>query len=320
MKASVDGIKALNASIAAAQAGAAPEPERVLPDALADWLVRLRILEGVPFEYLVPDEELLPRESIRFFYLDRNWTDALVQGALAVGAVSTRDRIDVGARGPAIRAELDAREHDARAARGGVASVRGDAETVTGFVVRSRAISGWPGVQVRAYRRVGDEAEGDPLAGLTEMRLLRLERLAPAVLLALIDGVPDQVHLEEPRSGIQFGVDEDDAGVFTVKVRDPDTGERIERNGDEVPVDVPFRRGSPGVVSVAALARALLAEDRDGSLFARSMGPAEYSLQVLQLPYRQVFGEAEEEPDLRVAFTVPQQYRMERLRELWGVR
>ena len=42
------------------------------------------------------------------------------------------------------------------------------------------------------------------------MRLLRLERLAPAVLLCLFDGIPSVVHIEEPRQGVQFGFDADD--------------------------------------------------------------------------------------------------------------
>ena len=33
-----------------------------------------------------------------------------------------------------------------------------------------------------------------------------MERLAPAVLLVLFDGIPAVVHIEEPRQGIQFGV------------------------------------------------------------------------------------------------------------------
>ena len=55
---------------------------RVTPLELRAFLARLRLLDGVPFSYLVDDSELLPTESIRFFYLDRAWTDALVQGAL----------------------------------------------------------------------------------------------------------------------------------------------------------------------------------------------------------------------------------------------
>jgi hypothetical protein len=36
-------------------------------DPLNNWLARLKLLYGVPFNYLVPDEGMLPPESIRFF-------------------------------------------------------------------------------------------------------------------------------------------------------------------------------------------------------------------------------------------------------------
>ena len=62
-------------------------PDGVVPAEIVRFLARLRLLEGVPFSYLVPDAELIPTETIRFFYLDRNATDALVQGALSVGTV-----------------------------------------------------------------------------------------------------------------------------------------------------------------------------------------------------------------------------------------
>src|SRR5512147_2237184 len=63
-----------------------------VPAELRTWLTRLRLLDGVPFAYLVADTQLLPPESIRFFYVDRRWTDALVQGALSVGTVNSDDR------------------------------------------------------------------------------------------------------------------------------------------------------------------------------------------------------------------------------------
>jgi hypothetical protein len=59
-------------------------------DAVVSWLTRLRLLEGVPFNYIVPSEEMLPNESIRFFHMDRNWLDALVDGALSSGILDTR--------------------------------------------------------------------------------------------------------------------------------------------------------------------------------------------------------------------------------------
>ena len=41
---------------------------RVVPRDLRQSLARLRLLEGVPFGYLVADSELSPPESIRYFY------------------------------------------------------------------------------------------------------------------------------------------------------------------------------------------------------------------------------------------------------------
>ena len=63
--------------------------DRIVLRVLRQWLARLRLLEGVPFAYLVADSELLPPESIRFFYLVRNWSDALVEGALSVGTLNS---------------------------------------------------------------------------------------------------------------------------------------------------------------------------------------------------------------------------------------
>ena len=87
-----------------------------MPAELRNWLVRLRLLEGVPFANLVADSELLPPESIRWFYLDRRWTDAIVQGALSVGTINTDDRTILTANYPAIRSELDHEERNVRVA------------------------------------------------------------------------------------------------------------------------------------------------------------------------------------------------------------
>ena len=74
------------------------------------WLGGLRLLAGVPFGDLVADAELLPAESIRFFYVDRGWTDALAEGALSVGTVTTADRSALAALYGTVRAEVDEAE------------------------------------------------------------------------------------------------------------------------------------------------------------------------------------------------------------------
>jgi hypothetical protein len=281
---------------------------RVTPGELRGFLARLRLLEGVPFANLVADADLLPPESIRFFHLDRAWTDALVQGALSVGTVNTADRAQLDAVHRHVRDEVDEEERRVRLP-GGEAVQQGPAGPVTGFLLRSRAVSGWPAMHVRAYR---EELGGDDDATISEsdprrLKLLRIERLAPAVMLALFDGIPAVVHLEEPRQGIQFGVrlrQRPGGGpndqVAEVVARDATTATDVE---PERRAAVPFRSGAPGVLDIRRLNEALMATP--GTNMDAEVDGAEFALQMLRFPYRQVFGDPSQgqPPPLDAVFT-----------------
>ncbi|MEO7421053.1 MAG: hypothetical protein ABIU87_01500 [Ornithinibacter sp.] len=265
-----------------------------IPAALRAWLVRLRLLEGVPFANLVADSELLPPESIRWFYLDRRWTDALVMGALSVGTVNSDDRTQLTAAYDAIRTELDQEERNARR-HPGQPRFGGAVDAVSGFLLRSQAVSGWPGLHVRAMTLDPVEQADDrfvPEDDPHRMRLLRLERLAPAVLFCLFDGIPSVVHVEEPRQGVQFGFDPVAVeGSFSYIPRDVETFADLETGAGPVRLDVPFRAtdGATGVIDIQQVQKDLVglpATHVGGSLDA-----AEYALQLLRFPYRQVFGD-----------------------------
>jgi hypothetical protein len=240
------------------------------------WLGRLRLLHGVPFTYLVPDDGLLRPESIRFFHLDRRWTDALVEGALSVGTFDTRERAALQKVYPRLRGVVDDAE---RAARLEPPSSPSPSANVTGLLLRSGAVSGWPGLHVAATRdHAGDHRE---------VRLLRMERLAPAVLLVLFEDIPDQVVVAEPSAGIQFGAQWDgDSDRWVVPVRDPGKADGSLRP-DEPRVDVPFRKGSSGVVHVTELLKRLGAE---GGIAETALPSASLALQLLRQPYLQPFG------------------------------
>lgn len=306
MKSFIGAQVALQASIKAAKlyADVATDDDpddglHVVPGELRRFLARLRLLHGVPFSYLVPDAELLPPESMRFFYIDRAWTDALVQGALSVGTVSTADRAQLEAVYPHIRTEVDEAE---RAIRRPVGQDRleGAGGTITGFVMRSRVVSGWPNLHVRAY--AVDVVADDALTTAAEshpsrLKVLRMERLAPAVLLVLIDGVPAVVHVEEPRQGIQFGARLDANAPpaqrrARVRFRNKNTGNLIGAPNapltDANSVEVPFRAGAPGVIDLATLRQRLAAKALP---VAPTLAPNEFALQMLRFPYRQVFGD-----------------------------
>ena len=63
-----------------------------IPDEVKAFMGRLRILESIPTNYLVPAPEMLPAESIRFFNVDKNWVNSLIDGAYSIGRVSELDR------------------------------------------------------------------------------------------------------------------------------------------------------------------------------------------------------------------------------------
>ncbi|CCK31823.1 hypothetical protein BN159_7444 [Streptomyces davaonensis JCM 4913] len=278
----------------------APDPgPRKVPRDLRLWLARLRLLEAVPFAHLVADATLLPPESIRFFHVDRGWTDALVEGALSVGTVTSADRSALEQLYGTVRTEVDEAERLVRlpGREPGAAVPSGPAGPVTGFLLRSRMVSGWPGIHVRGYAEdnlrlappVDDDEVGDAQdRPMRKLGLLRLERLAPAVLLALFDGLPAVVHLEEPRAGVQFGVDETESGGRVraeVHLRDPATGDRF---APARTVEVPFRKSAPGVLHLRALAERMTAAAPE---LGATLDAAEFALQMVQFPYRAVFAD-----------------------------
>jgi hypothetical protein len=103
--------------------------EAAPPEVLVSWVRGLVRLEGVPFKYLVPDERMLPPDAIRFFTVNPRWMGALLDGALS------RARPD--------RSKKSSREQALIDAAGGV-------PVISGFIVRSAAVSGWPGLEVEA--------------------------------------------------------------------------------------------------------------------------------------------------------------------------
>lgn len=242
--------------------------------AAIDWLARLRLLDGVPFEYLVPDSGFLQPETIRFFHVDRNWTDAAVDGAIAAGAYGTRDRALVQAQHVAVRDALD----DAERTVWGTTSTTGSTPETTGFLLRSRAVSGWPGMIVRAWTGSGRNER--------KLQPLRIERLSPSVLIVLFDDEPARLEIEEPRAGLQFGFHGHDTidGRWSLTLRDTDGTLDSSKKVDSVP----FRAGSAGVVHIERLTELIAAEVGAGAPPTTS---ASLAFHLLRKPYVQRFGE-----------------------------
>jgi len=296
----ISGKEALRERLVSPAQIPATTPEAEMPPYMESFLAHLWLLVGVPFDYLIPDERLLPSESIRFFYLDRSWADRLVDGAIAVGKIGTREQAHHHAIHPAVRQQLDITERgvrDLQRSRGGPfltvkqALKAQSAGVITGFLLRSSAVSGWPHMDVRAYDKGDMPREFDPALKANqdhELPKLRLERLSPSVLIALFEGVPKMVMCEEPHHGVQFGVHED-AGVFSV-FRRSDVGQAmLDAQQKAKIVKVPVRKSNHRVLAIADLWRQLKTDVPANPGMPQQNGSASFAIELLNLPWRQRF-------------------------------
>ena len=173
--------------------------ELLVPEDISTWFKSLRRLEGVPFNYLVPDERMLPPESIRFFRVDASWIDCLADGAFSIGRVATSD-------------------HNADKSLGQGSPAVGFAPLLTGILLRSEVVSGWPGLVVDGF------SDKD---GKDDHRLInwRMDRLAPGVLLCLFAGAHEvaRVDMYQKPETLHFGfsTDKPELGLYK-KLRNRD--------------------------------------------------------------------------------------------------
>lgn len=176
-----------------------------MPEEMQQWLGRLCLLYGMPFDYLVSHESMLPQESIRFFFIDHNWLDSLVDGVFSVGTHSSRDECFVQLMIKGIRETADLIMPQVRSLLRGAAppSEVQVGATMTGFLLRSEVVSGWPGLEVKAYGQMHGSAPVES----SLLQILRIERLSPDVLLCIFSGLPARVELNEPSESLHFGVE-----------------------------------------------------------------------------------------------------------------
>lgn len=162
-----------------------PPPD--FPPDVSQWFLELQRLEHVPFCYLVPKEEMLPNNSVRFFSVDANWVACLLDGALSVGRTTSRDL----ARDGALRSAS------------GVPAPTG----YTGFLLRSPVVSGWPDLGVEAYSELSAEDIARYTPSVTPLTCVRMQRVGPDTLLCLFDRPIEVVDIHEHAESIHFGVD-----------------------------------------------------------------------------------------------------------------
>lgn len=240
-----------------------------VPADIATWLGRLFTLNGVPFGYLVGDEEQLPPESIRFFRLDDNWIRTLLDGAFSPGR-----NLTAAADSPSMNLDRAMFEKVVMAARAAAPARRrssplaAEPEAIekpwTGFMLRSRVVTTYPGLGVNVYPEGHTPDDHVPIL----LPIRRLDRLGPdaETLLCLVEGDAYRVDVHEAPELLHFGIDRYEPHPGSApsatknlhKFRRAEDGSvTISKTTVSVSVGASFRTRSPRVASLASLAAQL---------------------------------------------------------------
>ena len=198
------GAEVLSGFLAPRRAAAGSPP--LLPGDVLAWFANLAVLEGVPFNYLVPDEHMLPPESIRFFHVDQNWIDALIDGAFSIGRTTVSEQSLEATHAPVARA-LARSTPRRRAVNRPLASSAAAPAPVSGFLLRSQAVAGWPNLRVKGYR---DTGAAGPVTNT-----VRIAHLSSDTMLCLFDGIVASMSLQEPPEQLHHGVEGPNGGYYT---------------------------------------------------------------------------------------------------------
>ncbi|MCC6967622.1 MAG: hypothetical protein IT391_15230 [Nitrospira sp.] len=272
-----------------------------MPEAIGEWLGRLLLLYGVPFNYLVPHEAMLPPGSIRFFALDPGWMHALLEGASSIGKSSSLDHVfDQRLR----NAFLDLAGKNATDVRQSLVKSNEQAPAspdtgpgqlhwpLTGFLMRSELVEGWQGLDIHAAGVDGQGNRLDPL------QTLRIDRLSPEILFCLFNGKVTDIEITQPPEGLHFGAESQGNNVYKKLhlrhiIPTERIGDQIAKNMD---LTVPMRQGSSRVVNVQALAKQIEQALRSEQAIDGECTSAEFAVQMVESPGRARFKAPQEQP------------------------
>lgn len=222
------------------------------PEEIREWISELKLLKGVPLSMLVGDEKQLPPESIRFFYLDENWTEQMINGAFSIGAGNDKaggiNRSFLGDFHLAGRQNIHQirrrciHENQLQFFRQNGDGLKEGSE-ITGFIMRSRLVRLWKGLESSAT-----DIDG------AELDILHMEQLSGEIMLCLFAGELAKLQIREPKEGLRFGASGNDRNINVRDVRDGEEGKPLPGKA------VPIKSNDCGRADILALVKDLQKE------------------------------------------------------------
>lgn len=232
-----------------------------------DFINGLYMLDGVPVGALIADGQLLPPETLKIFYLDTNWIEAMVDGALSIGRNCSSDLMHDRAVLPKLKETGHLHAATVRSFEYEKSFENSDnGECRMGFLLRSQLVEGWPGIEISCWR---DEQE---------LNIMKLEHITPSILFCIVDGILDKITLTEPVESLYFGFEESD-GEFVKRLVSLKEGEI----GRDVNASVPlvFRNEEKGLLNIKTLAQNMQQELTKAGKGSTHFSALEFALQMI---------------------------------------
>lgn len=208
--------------------------DQIWMEHLQPWLTQLITFDHIPASYLVPDQNMLERESIRFFHVDPNWQTSAMLGAFSVGG--SWEAVDQLAQN-SFNTFLDELN-----------------TTTMGFLLRSDVVAGWPGIII----------EGTSTDGV-DVIIPSKHHLSSNVLLCLFDQEISKVIFHQKPEVIHFGLLKSNSD-FSKSIRDND-GNKVDTYKLKT---MDWKSKSDRVLDMATLAKNM-GEDQQPARFAMNM-------------------------------------------------
>jgi len=211
------------------------------------WLKQYETLQNIPFHYLVPQEALLPEESIRFFQLDTNWIACLQHGALGIGGDLSN--------GAQIRPSA--------------------APKYWGFYLRSRVVAEFPKLRIEGFsdKKTDLEDRVNPIAPV------EIRRIQENMLFVYFDTAVQTVDIFLDPSTLFFGFRETAEKAL---VKDLKTTEGRESGADIAVIAADWRDEQARILNVSTWAgrmqAQLLPSDPEFEVFTS----ADFALQMVE--------------------------------------
>jgi hypothetical protein len=228
------------------------------PEEVQNYLRSLAKLEGLPLSYIIPDLKYINNnhgtaDALTMFYLNSKWIWALLDGAVGLS-----------------RAGLTDTETQTKTI---IEEIYG-LGTITGFLFHSPIVSGWRGIEIKAY---------DEKGVIGNQRKIRFERITPEIFLGIFQGKINEIEVIQPYEGLHFGVKEKEGDSQVIeKVIKKEDGTIDSLN--KVEIKDPLLKTGSHVLAVSGLSTQL--QEKSGM---KKFTSAEYAYQMIDIPIKATF-------------------------------